>query len=145
MVKILNLDDKLGLDNDAEFRTKPVKVLGLEVRVILDFNQFAFADMQASARQQDGDPTALLEFIRSMIHPEDWPGFNRAAKNSMAMRGDKAGERFGAILNALMEVVTEVPTKQPSDLRRTAGTRSSVRKSPANSASAPAKTSRTSR
>lgn len=138
--KPIDLDSELELDGEpGPQHVKTVRLLGLDLRVVCDLNSFGLAGLAAE------DSGAIMRYMRSMIHADDWPRFVEVASQHQALRGDKGNETIIKIINRLTEVAAERPTKQPSDLPRGGSTRSSGQKSAASTASARAKASTRSR
>lgn len=140
--KVLDLDSELGLDAEVPYTVRRVKLLGVEVGIVCDLNSFGLMAVTG----EDVDNSDVMNFLESMIVPADWPAFAKLAVNHPAFRGEGGAEKLMGMIRRIMEVAaTPFPTKQPSDLQRTASTRSSVRKSAASTASARAKASTRSR
>lgn len=138
--RTIDLDAELGLDGEPEpMHLKPIKILGIEVRVVCDLNSFGLTNLTS------GDSGAIMKFLESMIHPEDWGAFVDAATKHPSLRGEAGNEVLIKIINRLTEVAAERPTQRPSALPRGASTRLSKPKSAASTASARGKASTRSR
>ncbi len=135
--KVQDLDADLGFAAplDEPTTTKTVKVFGTEIRVVCDVNTFGISNLTRT-----GAGTAeLMDFMKSMIHPEDWDKFAFVAGQSPSLAGEDGFENLTKLVTKLMEVAAERPTTRPSALPRGGSTRSSGRKSAVRSSSAPAK------
>lgn len=117
--KVVDLDAELGIyDEAAPAHTKKVKLLGREWTVVCDVNNFSIAEMMS------GDAGAVARFIVNVIHPDEADQF----RQELGKVKNLSAEKLGLLLNRLIEVAGERPTESPSTSRRTAGSRTSVRK-----------------
>lgn len=142
--KPIDLDKEFGFDAalDTPVTTREIEVFGAKIRVVCDLNRFGLLNVIGD----DATTSDIMKFLESMIAPADWPTFARLAGNHPALRGEAGDEKLMALIRRIMEVASDpFPTKRPSDLPRTASARSSVRKSPASTASGRAKASTRSR
>lgn len=128
--KTINLDAQLGFDAapDAPKFTKKVELLGREWTVVCDLSAFGATNMMGS-----GDASGVMDFLRSLILPEEWPEFARIASQHPALRGETGSENLMKLINALTEVAGERPTKPSSTLPPGGSRRTSSPKSAASS------------
>lgn len=131
--KVINLDAEFGFDvlpeQEAPFRE--VELLGMKkVRVMCDVSSFAAVNFTT------GDAQAVMRFLESMIHEEDWPEFQRVASLHPALKGEKGAENLWKIINRLTEVAGERPSSPSSTSRATASRRTSTPKSAGKSSAA---------
>lgn len=127
--KVLDLDAALGLDA-APQHTKRVKLLGEEWTIVCDLNSFAATNLAS------GDVEGVMNFIRSMILPEEWPAFARIASMHPALAGEEGSANLIKLVNALTEVAGERPTTPSSISPRGGSRRTSSPKSAASSSAA---------
>lgn len=121
--KVIDLDSQLDFDADAPKHTKKVRLLGEEWTVVCDLNSFAATNLTS------GDSAAVMQFIRSMLLPEEWPEFARIASQHPALSGENGGKNLVTLVNALTEVAGERPTKPSSTSPRGGSRRTSSPKS----------------
>lgn len=118
--KVIDLDDLIGgEDEDLPVHTRQAKLFGRNWTLVCDVNTFGLAALTT------GDPAAIVDFIRSIIHPDEVDEFMGAFRKQRNL----SGERLAKIVNALIEAASERPTKQPSVSSRGASSRTSARKS----------------
>jgi hypothetical protein len=131
--KVLDLDKELGFDADVPITTRKVTLLGMDVEIVCDLNTFGFMNVSGDTVE----PAAVMDFLKSMIAPADWPAFVKVAGNHPSFRGTDGAENMMKMVRRLMEVAAEpYPTKQLSDSARGGSTRSTVQKSAAKPSSA---------
>lgn len=126
----VDLDALLGLDaaslTSEPTHTKSVRLFGKEWTLVCDINSFALSNLTT------GSVAAVPEFIKGLIHPDQWTEF----ASTMSQVKNLDAPMLGKILNVLVEAASERPTKQPSTSPRGGSTRTSGRKSQASTDSA---------
>lgn len=125
--KAINVDQELGFDSyaDAPLITKTIDVLGLTgIRVVCDVSTFGAVSIAT------GDAQAVMDFLKSMIHPNDWAAFSAAASSHPALKDPVEGmQNLLKLINKLTEVAGERPTKRSSASPATGSRKTSTQKS----------------
>lgn len=120
---VIDLDAMLGDDEDGPIHTRPATLFGREWTIVCDVNTFGLAALTT------GDPAAIIDFIRSVVHPDQVDDFMAAFRSQKRLSGD----RLAKIVSALVEAASERPTKQPSVSSRGASKKTSAPRSTAGS------------
>lgn len=101
----------------AEGEGVPFRFQGLDFTTVADPGVFSVLELAAAASAQDASAestvetlTALYDFLRALVAPEDWGRFRRAC-----IRSRPQVEDLMAVVSGLVPEVLGRPTSQSSD------------------------------